>query len=103
MTEKQIRIFCCAEPDILAVNKYLSEAEGLAELAAGLPMALPAGGNAAGTAKAVCIDESGVCIKPDWIEQRTAFVFPKRIPFTKNNFLGILFGLLGYEEKYSEL
>src|SRR6218665_2079406 len=107
MTEKQIRIFCCAEPDILAVNKYLSEAEGLAELAAVLPMAfpmaLPAGGIAAETPNAVCIDESGVCIKPDWIEQRPAFVFPKRIPFTKNNFLGILFGLLGYEEKYSEL
>ena len=51
---------------------------------------------------AIYINENRIHIRPDWLDKRPAIVFPSEIPFNKNYFLGVVFGMLGNEEKYPQ-
>ena len=51
---------------------------------------------------AIYVHEQRIHIIPDWLDKRPAFTFPSEIPFTKNYFLGTVFGMLGNDEKYPQ-
>lgn len=91
-----IYISCQEAQDILTINEYIEVEgfDGLVEVhqTASVPDETPV---------TLYINESGMYIKPDWLDQRPALIFPEKIPFTKKNFSGTLYGLLNIEIRYS--
>ena len=84
--------------DAPAIHEYIESVERLDEIVAiqHSDTVLPEISNA------IYINENRIHITFDWLEKRPAIIFPSEIPFTKNYFLGIVFGLLGNEEKYPQ-
>ncbi|MEP7374251.1 MAG: hypothetical protein ABI675_12725 [Chitinophagaceae bacterium] len=98
MTEKLLYVFYQDTLDAPTIHEYIESIERLDELVAvqQTDKVLPAVSNA------IYINENRIHIRPDWLDQRPAIVFPSEIPFNKNYFLGAIFGMLGNEEKYPQ-
>lgn len=84
--------------DAVTIHEYIESVDRLIELVEiqQTDVIMP------GVSNALYVNENRIHIRPDWLDQRPALVFPSEIPFNKNYFLGMVFGLLGNEEKYPQ-
>lgn len=98
MIEKLLHVFYQDSLDAPTIHEYIESVERLDELVAVQQTddIMPSISNA------IYINENRIHILPDWLDKRPAIVFPSEIPFNKNYFLGIIFGMLGNEEKYPQ-
>jgi hypothetical protein len=98
MGEKLLYIYYQDSLDAPIIHEYIESVERLDELVAiqQTNSILP------GISNAIYISETRIHIRPDWLDKRPAIIFPSEIPFTKNYFLGTVFGMLGNEEKYPQ-
>ncbi len=98
MSEKLLYVFYQDSLDAPTIHEYIESIERLDELVAvqHTDTIMPAVSNA------IYINENRIHIRPDWLDKRPAIVFPSEIPFNKNYFLGVVFGMLGNEEKYPQ-
>ncbi|MEO7308891.1 MAG: hypothetical protein ABIX01_00725 [Chitinophagaceae bacterium] len=98
MSEKLLYVFYQDSLDAPSIHEYIESVDRLDELVAvqHSDTVMP------GISNAIYINENRIHIRPDWLDQRPAIVFPSEIPFNKNYFLGTVFGLLGNEEKYPQ-
>lgn len=50
----------------------------------------------------ILLAEERIVVLPDWFDRRPGVAFPPNVPLNKKNLLGIVFGLLGNEQKMLE-
>jgi hypothetical protein len=98
MADKLLHVFYRDVADESTIKEYIESVDRLSELIE----VQQTGEVKQGISSAIYIDENRIHIRPDWLDQRPAIVFPSEIPFNKNYFLGIVFALLGNEEKYPQ-
>ncbi len=98
MAEKLLYVFYQDSLDAPTIHEYIESIERLDELVAvqHTEAIMP------GISNAIYVHENRIHITPDWLDKRPAIIFPSEIPFNKNYFLGIVFGMLGNEEKYPQ-
>ncbi len=98
MSEKLLYVFYQDSLDAPTIHEYIESIERLDELVAvqHTDTIMPAVSNA------IYINENRIHIRPDLLDKRPAIIFPSEIPFNKNYFLGVVFGMLGNEEKYPQ-
>lgn len=98
MKEKLLYVFYQDQLDAVTIHEYIESVERLEELVAvqQTDEVLP------GISNAIYINENRIHVRPDWLDSRPAIAFPSEIPFNKNYFLGMVFGMLGNEEKYPQ-
>jgi tetratricopeptide (TPR) repeat protein len=98
MGEKLLYVFYQDPMDAVTIHEYIESVDRLNELVEiqQTDVVKP------GISNALYVNENRIHIRPDWLDKRPALVFPSEIPFNKNYFLGIVFGLLGNEEKYPQ-
>lgn len=98
MIGKLLTIYYQDSLDSPAIHEYVESVERLSELVQiqYSEQVLPE------ASYAIYINENRIHIRPDWLEKRPAIVFPSEIPFNKNYFLGVVFGMLGNAEKYPQ-
>jgi hypothetical protein len=98
MADKLIHVFYRDVADESTIKEYVESIDRLNELVE----VQQTDAVMSGISSAIYIDENRIHIRPDWLDNRPAIVFPSEIPFNKNYFLGIVFALLGNEEKYPQ-
>jgi tetratricopeptide (TPR) repeat protein len=98
MAKKLLYVFYQDISDASTIQEYVDAVEQLHELIE----INHTNELAPGISNAIYINENRIHIRPDWLDERPAIVFPSEIPFNKHCFLGTVFGLLGNEEKYRE-
>jgi hypothetical protein len=98
MAAKLLHVFYQDPLEAPAIHEFIQSIERLDELVE----VQQANGIMAGISNALYVNENRIHILPDWLDKRPAFVFPSEIAFTKNNFLGCVFGMLGNGEKYPQ-
>lgn len=98
MQEKLLYVFYQDSLDAPTIHEYIESIERLNELVSvqHTDVIRPDISNA------IYVSENRIHIRPDWLDKRPAIVFPSEIPFNKNYFLGVVFGMLGNEEKYPQ-
>lgn len=96
MQTKLVHIFYQEMEDAGKIQSIIRSVERLDELVAieYTEVLMP------GVSYACYVNENRIHFLPDWLEKRPPVIFPTEIPFTQNNLLGVVFGLLGNEEKY---
>ena len=96
MQEKLLYLFYQDSLDAPTIHEYIESIDRLNELVSvqHTDVIRPDISNA------IYVSENRIHIRPDWLDKRPAIVFPSEIPFNKNYFLGVVFGMLGNEEKY---
>jgi tetratricopeptide (TPR) repeat protein len=98
MQEKLLHIYYQDTLDAPAIHEYIASVPQLDEVVD----VMLADEVLHGVSNAVYINGGRIHIMPDWLDKRPPLVFPSLIPFNKNFFLGIVFGMLGNEEKYPQ-
>lgn len=98
MLEKLLYIFYQDSLDAPTIHEYIESVERLDELVE----VQHADATRPAVSNALYINENRIHIIPDWLDKRPAIVFPSEIPFNKNYFLGMVFGMLGNEDKYPQ-
>ncbi|MBS1667978.1 MAG: hypothetical protein JST58_11435 [Bacteroidetes bacterium] len=98
MSEKLLYVFYQDSLDSPAIHEYVESIDRLNELVEiqYTETLRPDISNA------IYLHEQRIHVIPDWLDKRPAFIFPSEIPFTKNYFLGTVFGMLGNEEKFPQ-
>ena len=96
MAEKMLFVFYQDSLDAPLIHEYIASVDRLDELVEirHTEQTLP------GISNALYINESRIHVLPDWLEKRPALVFPSEIPFTRQYFLGTVFGMLGNTAEY---
>ncbi len=98
MEEKLLYIFYQDSLDAPTIHEYIESIDRLDELVA----VQHSDTVISSISNAIYVNENRIHIRPDWLDKRPAIVFPSEIPFNKNYFLGMVFGMLGNEEKYPQ-
>ncbi len=98
MAEKLLYVFYQDSLDAPTIHEYIGSVDRLDELVEvrQTDEVRPS------ISHALYINENRIHIRPDWLDKRPAIVFPSEIPFNKTYFLGMVFGMLGNEEKYPQ-
>lgn len=97
MIQPLLQILVSGIPDEKAVYAALETEDRLSELVLVLKSELPSA-----HLPSLLVAEERIIISPDWLDQRPGVAFPPNIPMNKKNLLGVVFGLLGNQEKMVE-
>ena len=98
MTQKFLTVFYQDTLDAPTIHEYIESVDRLEELVS----VQQAEGINNAVSNAIYVHENRIHVRPEWLEQRPALVFPSEIPFNKNYFLGTVFGMIGNRDKYPQ-